>query len=163
MKQRSFLAAAAIALASFGSLVAPSAQAASQNECAIWLCLPGGFPQGCAAAHAAMVSRLRDLKPPLPAFSSCSVTPPGGSHMTSGYGPAAYIPERRECSRWDHGHRTSTCREWRTIPEQYVKGQWCREASNDSGEMIPRGCTRTVRYIEVFADGEQLGPTYWWR
>ena len=25
--------------------------AASQDECAIWLCLPGGFPAGCSAAY----------------------------------------------------------------------------------------------------------------
>lgn len=162
MKKKSILAAAAISMATLGAMVSAPAQAASQDECAIWLCLPGGFPTGCAAAHAAMVSRLKDFKPPLPAFSSCSVTPPGGSNMTSSYGPAAYIPERRQCSRWHHGNNDSTCLSWETLPERYVRGTSCRAASNDSGEMIPAGCTRTVRFIEVFADGEQLGPTYWW-
>lgn len=27
-----------------------TANAASQAECSIWLCLPGGFPAGCGAA-----------------------------------------------------------------------------------------------------------------
>ena len=34
--------------------------AASQDECAIWLCLPGGFPQGCGAAHSAMIKRIKN-------------------------------------------------------------------------------------------------------
>ncbi|WP_282611319.1 hypothetical protein [Pelagibius sp. Alg239-R121] len=50
--------------------------AASQDECAIWLCLPGGFPGGCEAAHAAFIKRITNTpkpEPPLPPFSSCSV------------------------------------------------------------------------------------------
>jgi len=43
-----------------------------------------------------------------------------------------------------------------------VRGQRCRVANNDSGEMIPQGCTRTARYVEVFVDGELAGPTYYW-
>ncbi|WP_282610803.1 hypothetical protein [Pelagibius sp. Alg239-R121] len=48
--------------------------AASQDECAIWLCLPGGFPGGCEAAYAAFIKRINHTpkpKPPLPPFSSC--------------------------------------------------------------------------------------------
>lgn len=62
-----------------------AAQAASsgirsskKNECALWLCVPGGFPGVCAAAHAAMVGRITDLGrhgrrkyTTIPAFSNC--------------------------------------------------------------------------------------------
>lgn len=47
--------------------------AASQESCAIWLCLPGGFPSGCAGAYAEFKHRLKKGKPPLPSLSSCSV------------------------------------------------------------------------------------------
>lgn len=46
--------------------------AASQNECAIWLCLPSGFPSGCGKAKSAMRKRLRRAKSPLPGWSSCA-------------------------------------------------------------------------------------------
>lgn len=164
MKTKHVLAAASLVMASFGGLLAsPSAHAASQDECAIWLCLPGGFPSGCGAAHSAMVSRIKDGKSPLPAFSACSVTPPGGSQMTSNYGPAAFIPETRTCIRetW-FSNESSGCTKWRTNPSRYVKGQRCRAANNDSGRMIPEGCTSTSHYVEVYADGVQQGPTYWW-
>lgn len=45
--------------------------AASQDECAIWLCLPGGFPSGCSAAHSAFKDRIKHGKSPLPDLSSC--------------------------------------------------------------------------------------------
>lgn len=51
------------------------AQAESQNACAIWLCLPGGFPKGCASAYDEFRSRIEHGKPPLPDLSSCVVGP----------------------------------------------------------------------------------------
>ncbi len=61
--------------ATFLSAAYTPGHAASQNECAIWLCLPGGFPGGCEAAHAAFIKRITHKpkpKPPLPAFGSCT-------------------------------------------------------------------------------------------
>ncbi len=57
--------------------------AASQNECAIWLCLPGGFPSGCGAAYGAMIDRIKSRKSPLPNFSSCSTE--GSGKYVMGY------------------------------------------------------------------------------
>lgn len=150
----------------FGSgLVLPSAAfAASQDECAIWLCLPGGFPSGCGAAHSAMVDRVKDLKPPLPPFASCVVTGSGGSSstMTSNFGVAAYIPPRRECTRYTWVGNREECASYRNLPERRVMGTSCR-AHHESGIREPAGCTRTERYATVFVDGEQQGETYWWR
>ncbi|MDD9900382.1 MAG: conjugal transfer protein TraL [Alphaproteobacteria bacterium] len=53
------------------------AHAASQAECAIWLCLPGGFPSGCGAAHSAFRYRIKHHKPPLPPLASCTAGPEG--------------------------------------------------------------------------------------
>lgn len=56
-----------------------SAHAASEAECAIWLCLPAGFSVSeCGAAHSAFKKRLRKGKPPLPPLASC-VTGPDAS------------------------------------------------------------------------------------
>ena len=50
------------------------------NECSIWLCLPGGFPGGCEAAHSSYIYRLTTFthgKHPkrvwssIPAFGEC--------------------------------------------------------------------------------------------
>lgn len=49
-------------------------RAASQDECAIWLCLPLGFaPSDCDGPVKAMLKRLAHIPPkgPLPPFSSC--------------------------------------------------------------------------------------------
>lgn len=55
------------------------AKAASEAECAIWLCLPGGFPTGCSAAYSAFKSRIKKGRPPLPDLSSCTIGPDGKS------------------------------------------------------------------------------------
>lgn len=47
------------------------ARANSQAACAIWLCLPGGFPTGCATAYDEFQDRLKHGGPPLPDLSSC--------------------------------------------------------------------------------------------
>ena len=59
----------------------PEAKAASQDECAIWLCLPGGFPDGCGGAKSAMYKRLKKRKPPLPSFGSCASGESGHYNM----------------------------------------------------------------------------------
>ena len=146
------------------SFTAPS-QAASDDECAIWLCLPTGFPSGCGKAHKAMIKRIKDFKSPLPSFSSCAANPPSGSgsHMESQDGMAAYVPARRVCAQtreWGHEGGNSQCVQWGMRPEQYVKGTTCRQ--HHDGYSTPAGCTRTVRWAEVFVEGQLAGPTYYW-
>jgi hypothetical protein len=62
-----------------GMLIPSASYAASQDECAIWLCLPGGFPEGCGGAYSAFKKRLKNGKSPLPEFSSCAVSLDGTS------------------------------------------------------------------------------------
>lgn len=92
----------------------PTSYAASQDECAIWLCLPTGFPSGCDGAKKAFRHRMRHFKPPLPAFSSCNV----GSNT---YDFTAKAP----CIHWHkerHGfHHRKVCDRWQV--QIYQKGQ----------------------------------------
>ena len=147
MNPKKLLAGTAFILASFGSYFAPSsAFAASQDECAIWICLPGGFPSGCGAAHSAMIDRVKDRKSPLPSFSSCAVQDDSGSQMTHSYSYAAYISEHRVCKRYrSWGRNDRSCAEWETVPAQYKKGTSCRIDHN--GNRTPRHCIGTYRYV----------------
>ena len=53
--------------------------AADQDDCAIWLCLPTGFPSGCSGAKSAFKKRIKHLRPPLPDLMSCGVDAPDGT------------------------------------------------------------------------------------
>lgn len=53
----------AIAIIAFAttSLYAPESQA-SNDDCAIWLCLPTGFPSGCGGAKSAFKKRIKKVR-----------------------------------------------------------------------------------------------------
>lgn len=124
------------------------------NECSIWLCLPGGFPGGCESAYSAMVGRITDLAPhhvrkynTLPDFANCvdyesndqqyaqltsklGITP---TNMTYTETNVAYIPEHKICTgfvTWRECYDGSCetkrkCVTWQTIPESYVENTSC--------------------------------------
>jgi len=116
-------------------VLSTAAQAATESECAIWLCLPAGFPSGCGEAKAAFRHRIKHLKPPLPDFASCSI---GGDahtstmHAKDGY--AALIGRRN--------------------PPSIIKDAGCISH-------LPAGCTQTIRYVDAFVGGKKLGETYY--
>src|SRR5690606_15229098 len=62
----------------------PQVRAASEADCAIWICLPGGFPSGCGAAHSAFKKRIKKGRQPLPALASCT-TGPNGKGVNGNY------------------------------------------------------------------------------
>nr|WP_067297049.1 conjugal transfer protein TraL [Marinobacterium profundum] len=160
MEFKQMFAASAVTLASIGGLAVPStALAASQDECAIWICLPGGFPSGCGAAHSAMMDRIKDRKSPLPSFGSCAVKEEGHSEMSYNYSVAAYIPARQVCTKQHWWGDSDNCSQWETAPSHYVKGTRCQ---NDDNGWYPEGCTRTYRFVDVFVDGVLAGDTYYW-
>lgn len=163
------------------SVVTPS-YAASQDECSIWLCLPGGFPSGCGGAKSAMIDRIKHRKSPLPDWSECSKSgdqPNTNLRYREGY--AAYIPRHRECLRIEShssgcsgsGHngggscsRWETCTEWsNTIyPQKYVKNIFCsmgRGRHKEEWNNRPAYCTKTSRYREVLVDGKVVGEPYY--
>lgn len=115
-----FLSCSVSAFCSSATLAASSGIASNwTNECSIWLCLPGSFPGGCEAAHAAYIKRLTEKfggKHPkrkwtsLPAFSECDDDgqTKGIQDLNGNYYPAthmtyqeredAHIPTHEECT-----------------------------------------------------------------
>lgn len=156
------LLAASFALAgvlAVGCTAVP-ARAESETECSIWLCLPGGFPMGCAAAYAAFIKRVTNLppKPPLPPWGSCAVS---DGRMSAGDGYAAYVPEQPgKCIRTQG--KSDRCVAWADpTPEHYVMGRTCTRGKD--GYSNPEGCTATFRYVQVYQDGKAIGETYYFR
>ena len=153
------------------SVVSLNASSASQDECSIWLCLPGGFPAGCAAAHSAMINRIKDRKSPLPDFSSCAVSDNSGSNFSSKHNYAAYVPEHQVCTKWKQYYNYSLrqyeqrCVATKTVPEKYIKNTTCRiYRQTRDGELThnPEFCSKTVRYIDVLENGIIMGDTYYY-
>lgn len=110
---------ATIIIASFIPVIPTTAIAASKDECAIWLCLPAGFPSGCSAAKSAFKKRIKKRKPPLPAFSSCAVSSPGISYIQQS---AAFIPAHKECPG---GSPDDYFCNATFVPDQYINGIYC--------------------------------------
>ena len=151
----------------------PPVQAASQAECGIWLCLPTGFGQGCSASKRAFKKRVKRFKPPLPRFSSCVVQTdavPNAPTFTSKSGFAAHISSYRECVRTKEvRHRKddtrTVCADGRTIPSRIGKDTKCRFLGAGSLEergRVPKHCTKTMRYTEVYRDGQRFGKTHYY-
>lgn len=139
MKKASFL----LALVLSATLAIPSvSSAASQDECAIWICLPGGFPSGCGGAKSAFKDRIKRQKPPLPPFSSCAVE--SNSKMSFKQGKAVYMPAQ-------------TCTGWNAIISNCTPqpAGWVKDANCNT-----MFCQRR-NYIDVFVDGQTAGETFY--
>ena len=142
--------------------------AVSQDECAIWLCMPAGFAvDGCSGAFHAMIHRVAHIPPksPLPPFTSCvidsGIPMPSGSNMSSKSGDAAYIPTHTVCHRWGEVHHTMVCTDQETIPSTIIKNTKCHASRYGSGQSSqPAYCTRSLFYAETYQDGIQLGDSY---
>lgn len=155
LNKRFFLVAALV-----GATALSNTAQADDADCGIWMCLPTGFPEGCVAAHAAMLKRVSELKPPLPAFSSCSASGTDDGYSFQ-YGNAAVIPARQECIDWRDKGDGLVCSDYEARPQRRIAGMACVE-HHESGIKEPRGCIRTDRYVRIFENGEQSGQTYFW-
>ncbi|MGD6739528.1 conjugal transfer protein [Photobacterium leiognathi subsp. mandapamensis] len=137
-----------------GSLVTSlpiSVSAASQDECAIWLCLPTGFPSGCDDAKRAFTKRIKKLKPPLPNIASClakdSEIPPEISDV---YAPSNLTYREGKSAKMPNG--------------SYIDNRVCHYRKH-KGEIViwnPRGCTGTYRWIQTYMDGKPYGEKYYY-
>ena len=155
-----------IFLVSTSSVLTP-VRAESQDACAIWLCLPAGFPQGCGGAYGEFMHRLKKRRPPLPDLSSCT-TGPNGEKSKGRYevGYEQYYP----CEE-GFGLRVNT------DPEG---GDWARCIGNSSDLSCPHKeglqtmhsgdqcyyyypAKRRLKpnYIKMWVNGEYLGQYYW--
>lgn len=145
---------------SFAAVTIQPANAASQDECAIWLCAPGGFPAGCEAAKSALKDRIKDGKSPLPPFSECAVkddiTGTDPKDFTYSFDRVIRIREHQVC----YGDEDSL-RHCKTIPAHDKPGRSCWTGGKD-GSYI-RGCIGAFKRIKVFEKGKQLGETYYFQ
>lgn len=134
-----------------------TASAASQDECAIWLCAPSGFPSGCGAAKSAMKKRVKKGKSPLPPYSSCAVD---DDSMSSKHGPAAFYPAHNKCVDWYLNDEPPSCNKSVFVPAHHKKNTHC--PARGEHDYSPGDCTRTDNYLDIFINGHQEGKTYFW-
>ncbi|ANC00457.1 TPA: conjugal transfer protein [Vibrio parahaemolyticus] len=126
-------------------MVSPTAYAASDADCSIWLCLPTGFPSGCNDAKSAFKQRIKKLKSPLPDFAGCLLkdAPIRGSEMSMKEGIAALMPDGRY------------------IHDTDCKHYW--DAPNDKWVWRPQGCIGTRYYVDTLMDGQPYGERFYYQ
>jgi len=135
--------------------------AESEDACAIWICLPGGFPSGCEGAYREFKDRIKHRKPPLPALSSCT-TGPNGEHVDGRYELGL---ERFEACEDDYVLREGTGNGGATILGMcYLKR--CAPAENQNGNDYCQHYEAVKRlkpnYIKMWVDGDYLGQ-FWYQ
>lgn len=138
-------------------LCSAPAKASSQDACAIWICLPGGFPSRCSAAYSEFKSRIKHGKPPLPDLASCTSSPDG----------------KASSGRYEMGHEYfEPCKEGYTLRQTNYGigpsgvcekrvclghgGEHCRV--QDHYDAIRR---TKPSYVKMWVDGEYLGQFFY--
>lgn len=141
-------------------LVQPQmASAESEADCAIWICLPGGFPSGCAAAYRAFRDRIKHGYPPLPELRVCS-SGLNGERVDGNYKLGREIFESctpgyvlREDNR--DGFPRGKCYIAQCAPERYMD-------SNQTYCKNYKAVRRTKqRYVRMWINGDYLGQ-FWY-
>lgn len=138
------------------SLILPTSMpvsAASQDDCAIWLCLPTGFPSGCSKAKRAFVKRIKKFKPPLPSFTSCMA-------KRSEIPPELRTNDKPSVLTYKEGIAA------KMIDGRYLDGVACRYYRFDKDsewKLKPKGCLATYQWVETFMDGKPYGGRYYYR
>ena len=132
------------------SLITPPA-IANDADCAIWLCLPTGFPSGCGDAKSAFKKRIKHLKPPLPNISSCLVKdsdiPP---EIKAEYKPSDLAYEKGVSAKMPGG--------------RFIDGTSCqyRKHNGDIVLWYPRGCIATYHWVQVYMDKQPYANKYYY-
>ena len=158
-----------------------------QSECAIWLCLPGGFPGGCEAAYSAYIKRITAMtggKHPkrrftdLPDFALCKDPNPEGiddfnvgpeSVITYQGAYEVHIPAYNTCTRWSYrncGENCSIryCAAIKTTPAKVFESQepyHYYETINVGQTEYRELRAPTKHYTDVLVDGEKVGKRYY--
>lgn len=128
----------------------PIAQAASEDECSIWLCLPTGFGEGCGGAKSAFKHRVKRGKPPLPDLGECVLQGKTG------------VPDVDDAiigGESTFSYQDGIAASFNNKPP--LKGTPCIRY-NSGYASNPKGCTGTLRYVEIFMDGTTFGDPYFW-
>ena len=161
---------AAMAALSCGNQVSAS----SQDECAIWLCAPAGFPSPeCNAAHSEFKHRIKHGKSPFPSLSSCTEdgTDNSGLRVVTGY--VAVVAEHqetrciREVEREAHtfGRPYLQCVEYQTytVPRKYIEGTGCVHGHYGPESNKPKYCIGTLRMVKVLDQtGNVIGSPFYY-
>lgn len=157
-----------------------------EDECAIWLCLPGGFPGGCEAAKRAYIKRITDFtggKHPrrkftdLPRFDLCvDQNPPGiedynvGPDSVITYQGAyeVHMPSYNVCTRWGYrgaqDNQVRYCAAVRTVPARTFESQekYHEYSTIEVGwREAETHYAPTVHYTDVLVDGVKVGKRYY--
>jgi hypothetical protein len=128
------------------------AKAESQDACAIWLCLPGGFPSGCSGAYSEFKHRIKKGKPPLPPFASCSVDGKGNGKYELGV--ERYEPCKTGFGLIEREGRTY-CVETGCIVNNRLQGRLSR---CNSYAAINR---EKPHFAKMWVDGKYLGQFFY--
>ncbi len=142
-------------------------RAESEEACAIWLCLPAGFPQGCSGAYSEFRDRLREGHSPLPDLSSCT-TGPNGENSRGRYkrGYEKYYPcedgFELQINSENVSARARCVSELYDLPCAHKDGlQMIYRNENQCCYYYPARRRLEPNYIEMWVDGQYLGKFYW--
>lgn len=135
-----------------------TALAYSQDACAIWICLPGGFPSGCSGAYSEFKKRIKKGRDPLPKLSSCTTGPNGEKvegHYQLGYerfepcNEGYVLREKQQRYRATQG----LCYRTQCAPGQYQENYRCE---NYQAVIRPK-----PHYVKMWVNGEYLGQYFY--
>ncbi len=153
-----FLKFITLALVALFVLNPSSGYSASQDACAIWICLPGGFPSGCSGAYSEFKKRIQKGRDPLPRLSSCTTGPNG--EKVDGYYQLGY--ERFEpCDdgyvlrERSQGYRAieGACYRQFCAPSQFQDNSSCQ---NYTAVLRPQ-----PYYVKMWVNGDYLGQYFY--
>lgn len=133
--------------------------AASEADCAIWICLPGGFPTGCSAAHSAFKHRIKKGRPPLPDLSSCTTGPNGqksSGHYQLGY--EYFEPCKEGYVLEQHSANGFYMMSGRCVLKQCNYGWGNQCYTKDSYAALRRP---SPSYVKMWVDGQYLGQFFY--
>lgn len=143
-----------------GFLLVPGkvATASTKDACAIWICLPGGFPSGCAGAYSEFKKRIKKGRSPLPKLSSCTTGPNGeriDGHYQLGYerfepcDDGYVLREKRQGYRIIQG----LCYRTQCAPQRHQENYRC-----ESYQAVIRP---KPHFVKMWVDGEYLGQYFY--
>lgn len=138
------------------------AKAESEAACAIWLCLPGGFPTGCAAAHSEFKHRIKKGRSPLPNLSSCTTGPDGSTSNGRYELGVEYFMPCKEGFKLDPSNsnpfEAATCKP--TSTKCSLREKYRRDEQNNCTSYAATRRTQP-RYVKMWVDGQYLGQFFY--
>ncbi len=142
-------------------------RAESQDACAIWLCLPGGFPQGCEGAYSEFKHRLKKGRSPLPNLSSCT-TGPNGEKSNGRYqlGYEKYYPcdegLELKVNADPEGSDWARCvSDSQEPPCLYQEGLQIANSGDQCYYYYAAKQRSKPNYVKMWVNGEYLGQYFW--